>query len=64
MADRLAEAIPEERMAVISTKYLLQYSLGAAPGNAAILPMINAIGIGLTETISMRFPRHKSCNDQ
>jgi len=51
-------------MAVIATKYLLQYSLGAAPGNAAILPLINAIGIGATETISMCILHHKSCNIQ
>jgi hypothetical protein len=47
-----AEVFPKERMPVIATKYFMQYTLGAAPGNAAIIPMIEKIGIGATQSIS------------
>lgn len=45
-----AEAIPEHRIKIIASKYFTQYIFGAA-GNAAIVPLINATGIGIASTI-------------
>ncbi|THY60171.1 MFS general substrate transporter [Aureobasidium pullulans] len=47
-----AEAIPEQRTAVIASKYFIQYIFGAS-GNAAIVPLIDSIGIGLAATIGV-----------
>ncbi|KAI4855013.1 MFS general substrate transporter [Aureobasidium sp. EXF-8846] len=47
-----AEAIPEQRTAVIASKYFIQY-IFAASGNAAIVPLIDTIGIGLAATIGV-----------
>ncbi|THX37476.1 MFS general substrate transporter [Aureobasidium pullulans] len=46
------EAIPEQRTAVIASKYFIQYIFGAS-GNAAIVPLIDSIGIGLAATIGV-----------
>lgn len=46
------EAIPEQRTAVIASKYFIQYVFGAS-GNAAIVPLIDSIGIGLAATIGV-----------
>jgi glycopeptide antibiotics resistance protein len=48
----LIEAIPEQRTAVIASKYFIQY-IFAASGNAAIVPLIDSIGIGLAATIGV-----------
>ncbi|KAI5237013.1 MFS general substrate transporter [Aureobasidium subglaciale] len=47
-----AEAIPEQRTAVIASKYFIQYIFGAS-GNAAIVPLIDSIGIGVAATIGV-----------
>ncbi|PLN83451.1 MFS transporter [Aspergillus taichungensis] len=45
-----AETLPEQRSAVISGKYVVQYSLGAV-STGAVVPMIDAMGVGLVFTI-------------
>ncbi|PYH68006.1 MFS general substrate transporter [Aspergillus vadensis CBS 113365] len=51
-----AEIIPSERSEVVCSKYILQYIFGAC-ATAAVVPMINAIGIGWSFTICMHFIR-------
>lgn len=46
----LLETLPEQRSAVISGKYVVQYSLGAV-STGAVVPMIDAMGVGLVFTI-------------
>ncbi|KAE8346387.1 hypothetical protein BDV24DRAFT_147566 [Aspergillus arachidicola] len=45
-----AEALPEHRFAAISGKYIIQYGFGAV-STAAVVPLIDAIGVGLVFTI-------------
>ena len=45
-----AEVLPEKRSEVISGKYIVQYIFGAG-SSAAVVPCINAIGVGWTFTI-------------
>ncbi|KAF9889707.1 hypothetical protein FE257_007013 [Aspergillus nanangensis] len=45
-----AEVIPAERSEVVCSKYILQYIFAAA-ATAAVVPMINAIGVGWSFTI-------------
>ncbi|KAH8694295.1 major facilitator superfamily domain-containing protein [Talaromyces proteolyticus] len=47
-----AEVLPAEKTEVISSKYLVQYLFGAGT-TGTIVPLINAIGVGWTFTISM-----------
>lgn len=44
------EALPEHRFAAISGKYIIQYGFGAV-STAAVVPLIDAIGVGLVFTI-------------
>lgn len=44
------EAIPEQRIKIIASKYFIQYIFGAA-GNAAIVPLIDGVGVGIASTI-------------
>ena len=44
------EVLPHSRPEVISGKYIVQY-LFAAGSSAAVVPLINYIGVGLTFTI-------------
>ncbi|KAB8277707.1 major facilitator superfamily domain-containing protein [Aspergillus minisclerotigenes] len=44
-----AEALPEHRFAAISGKYIIQYGFGAV-STAAVVPLIDAIGVGLVFT--------------
>lgn len=46
----MVEVIPAERSEVVCSKYILQYIFGAT-STAAIVPIINAIGIGWSFTI-------------
>ncbi|KAK1498630.1 major facilitator superfamily transporter [Colletotrichum costaricense] len=46
-----AEAMPERRTAVISSKYIVQYSFGAG-SVGGLVPMIDAIGVGWSFTIT------------
>ncbi|KAH0429408.1 major facilitator superfamily transporter [Colletotrichum camelliae] len=46
-----AEALPEHRTAVISGKYIIQYSFGAG-AVGGLVPMIDAIGVGWAFTIT------------
>lgn len=46
----ILETLPEQRSAVISGKYVVQYSLGAV-STGAVVPMIDAMGVGLVFTI-------------
>ncbi|KAK1958844.1 major facilitator superfamily transporter [Colletotrichum sublineola] len=46
-----AEALPERRTAVISGKYVIQYIFGAG-SIGGVVPMIDAIGVGWSFTIS------------
>ncbi|KAK1978298.1 major facilitator superfamily transporter [Colletotrichum cereale] len=46
-----AEALPEHRTAVISGKYVIQYTFGAG-SIGGLVPMIDAIGVGWSFTIS------------
>ncbi|OHW97350.1 major facilitator superfamily transporter [Colletotrichum incanum] len=46
-----AEALPERRTAVISSKYVIQYSFGAG-SIGGLVPMIDAIGVGWSFTIT------------
>ncbi|KAL0941954.1 major facilitator superfamily transporter [Colletotrichum truncatum] len=46
-----AEALPEHRTAVISGKYIIQYSFGAG-AVGGLVPMIDAIGVGWSFTIT------------
>ncbi|TDZ17081.1 Efflux pump rdc3 [Colletotrichum orbiculare MAFF 240422] len=46
-----AEALPEDRTAVISGKYIIQYMFGAG-AVGGVVPMIDAIGVGWTFTIT------------
>ncbi|KAJ3954946.1 hypothetical protein N0V92_008531 [Colletotrichum tropicale] len=46
-----AEALPEHRTAVISGKYIIQYSFGAG-AVGGLVPMIDAIGVGWAFTIN------------
>ncbi|KAK6222560.1 major facilitator superfamily transporter [Colletotrichum tabaci] len=46
-----AEALPEHRTAVISGKYIIQYSFGAG-SVGGLVPMIDAIGVGWSFTIT------------
>lgn len=43
--------MPERRTAVISSKYIVQYSFGAG-SVGGLVPMIDAIGVGWSFTIS------------
>ncbi|KAL1637952.1 hypothetical protein SLS56_000509 [Neofusicoccum ribis] len=45
------EVMPASRTEILTGKYFIQYCCGAA-GSAAVLPLINGIGIGLVSTIS------------
>ncbi|KAI9367400.1 major facilitator superfamily domain-containing protein [Aspergillus egyptiacus] len=45
-----AEVVPAERSEVVCSKYILQYAFGAS-ATAAIVPMIDAIGVGWSFTI-------------
>ncbi|OKL58257.1 hypothetical protein UA08_06460 [Talaromyces atroroseus] len=47
-----AEVIPASKAEVISSKYLVQYCFGAG-ATGAIMPLISAIGVGWTFTISV-----------
>ncbi|GKT46353.1 efflux pump rdc3 [Colletotrichum spaethianum] len=47
-----AEALPERRTAVISGKYVIQYSFGAG-SIGGLVPMIDAIGVGWSFTIRL-----------
>ncbi|QKX57623.1 uncharacterized protein TRUGW13939_04741 [Talaromyces rugulosus] len=47
-----AEVLPAEKAEVISSKYLVQYMFGAGT-TGAIVPLINAVGVGWTFTISV-----------
>ncbi|RJE23400.1 Mfs transporter [Aspergillus sclerotialis] len=49
-----AEAIPRKRSEVMSGKYVVQYMF-AAGSSAAVVPLINAIGVGWTFTICVAF---------
>ncbi|KXH34003.1 major facilitator superfamily transporter [Colletotrichum simmondsii] len=55
-----AEAMPERRTAVISSKYIVQYSFGAG-SVGGLVPMIDAIGVGWSFTIkfSVSLKRHQ-----
>lgn len=44
------EVLPRSRIEVIGSKYIIQY-LFAAGSSAAVVPLINSIGVGLTFTI-------------
>ncbi|KAK2739370.1 major facilitator superfamily transporter [Colletotrichum kahawae] len=46
-----AEVVPERRTAVISGKYIIQYCFGAG-AVGAVVPMIDAIGVGWAFTIT------------
>ncbi|KAF6804042.1 major facilitator superfamily transporter [Colletotrichum sojae] len=46
-----AEALPEHRTAVISGKYIVQYTFGAG-AVGGVVPMIDAIGVGWAFTIT------------
>lgn len=46
-----AEVMPRRRAAVIATKYCVQYCFAAAASGASV-PMIDAIGVGATSTVS------------
>jgi hypothetical protein len=46
----IAEVLPEKRSEVISGKYIVQYIFGAG-SSAAVVPCINAVGVGWTFTI-------------
>ncbi|KAF9633492.1 hypothetical protein BFW01_g4386 [Lasiodiplodia theobromae] len=46
-----AEVMPRRRMNVIASKYCIQYSFSAAASGTSV-PMIDAIGVGWTNTIS------------
>ncbi|GME25078.1 synaptic vesicle transporter [Neofusicoccum parvum] len=46
-----SEVMPASRTEILKGKYFIQYCCGAA-GSAAVLPLINGIGIGLVSTIS------------
>ncbi|OLN85267.1 Dityrosine transporter 1-like protein 3 [Colletotrichum chlorophyti] len=46
-----AEALPQHRTAVISGKYIVQYTFGAA-SVGGVVPLVDAIGVGWTFTIS------------
>lgn len=45
-----AEVLPKQRTEVIASKYFVQYCFAAA-GSASMVPLIDAIGIGLASTI-------------
>ncbi|EOD43593.1 putative mfs protein [Neofusicoccum parvum UCRNP2] len=49
-----AEVMPRRRAAVIATKYCVQYCFAAAASGASV-PMIDAIGVGATSTVSAVF---------
>lgn len=49
-----AEVLPRRRAAVIASKYLVQYSCSAA-ASAASVPMIEAVGVGVTSTVGVGF---------
>ena len=49
-----AEVLPRQRPEIIAGKYLVQYTF-AAVGSAAIVPLIDAIGIGWASTIGVIF---------
>lgn len=51
-ADFFVEAIPHKRSEVMSGKYVIQYMFSAG-SSAAVVPLINAIGVGWTFTICM-----------
>ena len=44
------EAVPSHRSPILAEKFVLQYSFAAA-SNAAAVPLINEVGVGLTFTI-------------
>jgi hypothetical protein len=48
------EVLPAEKAEVISSKYLVQYMFGAGT-TGAIVPLINAVGVGWTFTICAYF---------
>lgn len=45
------EAVPKERLAVITSKYIIGYGLGAT-GNAVVISFADKFGIGWFETLS------------
>ncbi|KZF24913.1 synaptic vesicle transporter [Xylona heveae TC161] len=47
-----AEVIPRKRSEVITSKYIVQYIFGAG-ASAAVVPLIKAVGVGLTFTITV-----------
>lgn len=49
------EVLPRSRIEVIGGKYIIQY-LFAAGSSAAVVPLINSIGVGLTFTICKASP--------
>lgn len=49
-----AEVLPKQRAEVIASKYMVQYTFSAV-GSAAIVPLIDAIGVGLAGTIGVVF---------
>lgn len=49
-----AEVLPKQRAEVIASKYMVQYTFSAI-GSAAIVPLIDAIGVGLAGTIGVIF---------
>ncbi|KAI0599590.1 major facilitator superfamily domain-containing protein [Biscogniauxia sp. FL1348] len=49
-----AEVLPKRRTEVIASKYLIQYTFASA-GSAAMVPLIDAIGIGPASTIGVAF---------
>lgn len=46
------EVLPNQRSEVVSSKYVMQYCFGAA-ATGAIVPLIDAVGVGWTFSISM-----------
>ncbi len=51
MSNLIVEVFPQNRQEAIATKYFLQYIMSAAASGAAV-PLIDAIGVGLTCTIA------------